>query len=305
MKTILFTLALGLSAVTLPVLATQYAGATMASEQCNAMACEKIESAHNDPHATGTQTPPAATPSTSGAADVPTISTSRPTFTDTATTVPKGSYQVESGATYTHNRDDSRSWTVPEMVHRVGLLHNTELRVTAPNYINMHAADGRTLVNNVGDMSVGLSQHFALPGNVDVAVMPMVNIPTGAHHVSSNAVDPQVRVVLGKSVTPTLSLGGQLDIRGFTAAHAATDVIVNPTLVGFYSWTSQFTSFVEYAAFLPTTGKASQYLQTGLLLVATTRQQVDVRVAAGLNHATPNVLVGFGYAFRFDGLFGQ
>jgi hypothetical protein len=33
-------------------------------------------------------------------------------------------------------------------------------------------------------------------------------------------------------VTPTLSLGGQLDIRWFTDAHAATDVIFNPTLVG-------------------------------------------------------------------------
>src|SRR5262249_9655369 len=155
------------------------------------------------------------------------------------TTVPRGSYQVESGATYAHNRDDSRSWTVPEMVHRVGLLHNTEFRIAAPNYITMHAADGRTLVNNVGDMSIGLTGYFSSPGNVDVPVIPIVNIPTGGPLFSSNAVDPQVRVVWGKSVTPTLSRGGQPDTRGFTDAHAATDVIVNPTLVGFYSWPSQ------------------------------------------------------------------
>jgi Putative MetA-pathway of phenol degradation len=305
MKTILLTLALGLSTVTLPVLAAQPAGATVASDQCNAIACEKIESAQNDPNAAVTQTPPAATPSTSGAADVPNISTSRPTFTDTPTTVPKGSYQVESGATYTHNRDDSRSWTLPEMLHRVGLLNNTEWRVTVPNYINIHDADGRTLVNNFGDMSVGLSQHFSLPSDIDLAVIPILNIPTGAHNVSSNAVDPQLRVVWGKSVTPTLSLGGQLDIRWFTDAHAAADVIFNPTLVGYYSWTSQFTSFVEYATFIPTTGKASQFIQTGLLFLATKRQQLDVRVAAGLNNATPDFLVGFGYSFRLDGLFGK
>ena len=164
---------------------------------------------------------------------MPTISTSRPTFTDTPLTVPQGSYQVESGAIYTHNHDDSRSWTLPEMLYRVGLLNNTEWRFSAPTDINTHAADGGTLVNNFGDIAVGLSQHFSFPSDVDVAVIPILHISTSAHIVSSNAVDPQLRVVWGKSVTPTLSLDSQLDIRWFTDAHATTDVIFNPTLVGY------------------------------------------------------------------------
>jgi Putative MetA-pathway of phenol degradation len=214
-------------------------------------------------------------PARAGAMDMATISTSRPMFTDTPTTVPMGSYQVESGATYTHNSDDTRSWTLPELLLRVGILPTTEVRLTVPNYLHMRAEDGRTLVDNFGDMSVGLSQHFALPGNVDLAVIAIVNIPTGAENVSSNGVDPQLRVVWGKRVTSQLSLGGQLDSRWNTDARAAADGIFNPTLVGHYSWTSQFTSFVEYSAFIPTTGKTSQFIQSGLMFMPTKRQQLD------------------------------
>ena len=40
-----------------------------------------------------------------------------------------------------------------------------------------------------------------------------------------------------------------------------------------------------------------------MLFLPTPRQQLDLRVAAGLNGASSDFLVGFGYSFRLDGLF--
>ena len=34
-------------------------------------------------------------------------------------------------------------------------------------------------------------------------------------------------------------------------------------------------------------------------------QQVDFRIAFGLNHNAPSYSVGIGYYWRFDGLYGQ
>jgi hypothetical protein len=61
---------------------------------------------------------------------------------------------------------------------------------------------------------------------------------------------------------------------------------------------------LEYAASIPTEGKSSHYAQTGALYLLSPRNQVDVRVAAGLNPTAPDFLIGFGYSFRVDGLFG-
>src|SRR5262245_8608116 len=76
------------------------------------------------------------------------IATSRPMFTDGPSTVRQGSFQVESGATYTHNSDDSRAWTLPELLLGVGLLPHTEVRLTVPNYIHVRTEAWRTLVDN-------------------------------------------------------------------------------------------------------------------------------------------------------------
>jgi len=186
----------------------------------------------------------------------------------------------------------------------LGLLNNTEFRFTTPNYIYTGSNHQGTLTSNFGDISVGLSQHLIAPGKVDVALIPILNIPTGANNVSSNSLDPQFRLVLGKYWTKKWFMSSHLDTRWNTGKDAAAHVVMNPTFINYYSLTEKLTGFLEYSGFYPTTGKTTQYLQSGMLFVPTPRQQLDARIAVGLNHNSPNILVGFGYSFRIDGLFG-
>jgi hypothetical protein len=237
--------------------------------------------------------------------NLPNIGTSRSSFTDTVTTVPQGSLQVESGVTYTSNRGGTYSWTMPETLTRLGLGQNTELRVTLPSYIYLGSKQPGNLANNFGDISVGMSQHIKLSEKLDFAIIPILNIPTGANAVSTQSLDPQVRLVLGNSVTKRLFLSSMLDTRWYTGKQVTAPVTVMPSLIGYYSFTRKLTGFLEGAALVPTEGKTACYAQTGLLYRLSPRQQVDVRMLAGLNKNSPNILVGVGYSFRVDGLFGS
>jgi hypothetical protein len=234
------------------------------------------------------------------------ILTTRPSFTDSWLTIPRGSFQAENGATYTDNANRTKSWVLPETLLKVGLTDNIELRFATPNYINLRRDDDDILVNEIshfGDMGVGLSLHRRLPGQIDLAVIPFLNLPTGANKASSNSVDPQLRVVLARYLTSKWVIASQFDARWNTGRNRVADVILNPTFITYYSFTEKISGFAEYGGFIPTSGRTGQFIQGGLLYLPTRRQQFDVRVATGLNRQSSDFLVGFGYSFRVDGLF--
>lgn len=222
---------------------------------------------------------------------LPPLSTSRPSFTDAVTTVPQGSIQAENGATYTANRGGTYGWTVPETLVRLGLTEHTELRYTVPNYIYNGDNQPGWLASNFGDTSVGLSHHLLLPRRMDMVLVPILNLPTGANKVSSNSLDPQLRLVLGKTLTPKWFMSGHIDTRWNTGKAASIDFVLNPTFINYYSFTKTLTGFLEYSGFYPNKGKTTQYLQSGALYLLTPRQQLDARIAVGLNKNSPNILV--------------
>jgi hypothetical protein len=78
-----------------------------------------------------------------------------------------------------------------------------------------------------------------------------------------------------------------------------------PSFINYYSFTPKWIGFLEYGSFILSEGKSSQFVQSGALFLPTPRQQIDARIAVGLNKTSPNLLVGFGYSFRVDGLFGK
>ncbi len=252
--------------------------------------------------ATGTPSNPA-TP----VADPPitAVGTSRPSFTDAVLTVPKGSLQVESGATFTDNRGGSYSWTTPESLFRLGVTNNTELRITTPNYTYIGNNRPGSLANGLGDISVGIMQHVRLPGKVDVSIIPILNIPTGANSLSSNALDPEIRLTAARNITPKWIVSSMIDARWTNSRYASAKAFLTPTFINYYTFTSKLTGFLEYAGIIPTIGKTTQYIQGGALYLLTPRQQVDLRLATGFNKTSPNILVGFGYSFRIDGLFNH
>jgi hypothetical protein len=244
--------------------------------------------------------------SSSPASLPPGIITTRPSFTDSWLAIPQGSFQAESGTTYSDFSNRTRSVLLPETLVKLGIGKNTELRYSVPNYTYIHSKDTGTIGNHFGDTTVGFSHHIGLPQyKLDIALIPFLNLPTGANRVSTNALDPQFRAVIARTINPKWVVASQLDTRWNTGQNRQTDVLFNPTLITYYSFTPKHCGFFEYAGLIPTQGKNQQFLQAGYLYIPTPRQQWDIRIAKGLNRESPDIVVGFGYSFRVDGLFGD
>ena len=160
-------------------------------------------------------------------------------------------------------------------------------------------------MSNFGDISVGFSHHIAAPHKIDVALVPMLNLPTGAIKVSSNSVDPQLRFVVVKPITGKWTISSHLDTRWFTGHNAPSDVLFNVTSITYYDFPGKWNGFLEYSGFIPLQVALPSFLESERSFVPTPRQQFDARITAGLNNTSPDVLVGFGYSFRIDGLFGK
>jgi hypothetical protein len=62
------------------------------------------------------------------------IVTDRPDVTESSTVVPKGSLQIENGATWTADHG-SQTFDLSESLMRFGISTRTEIRFVVPNYL--------------------------------------------------------------------------------------------------------------------------------------------------------------------------
>ena len=161
--------------------------------------------------------PPAGSESAVEATDiVPEIITDRPDVTDAATVVPRGSLLVENGVTLTRDHGNPILDGAQSLI-RFGVTSRTELRLGMPDYV---AALGSTPdASGFGDSSVGFKQQLGpLLGQVELAVIAGVSLPTGARGVSSGGYDPFVKLPWSLELGRSWSIGGMLSLFWLTEA---------------------------------------------------------------------------------------
>jgi hypothetical protein len=88
----------------------------------------------------------------------------------------------------------------------------------------------------------------------------------------------------------------------FRPSDLTTKRITETTFVIEKDVTEKMSLFVEYVGDYPERASPSQLLNSGGLYRLSPTEQVDFRIAFGLNHNAPSYIVGVGYSFRFDGL---
>src|SRR5260370_16760281 len=139
---------------------------------------------------------------------IPAIVTDRPDVTDAATVVPRESLLVEDGATFTRDHGKSLLDGTQSLI-RFGVTPRTELRLEVPDYV---AALGSTPdASGFGDSSMGFKQQLGpLLGQVDLAVIAGVSLPTRAPGLSTRAYYPFVKLPWSLELDRSWSLGGML-----------------------------------------------------------------------------------------------
>lgn len=223
-----------------------------------------------------------------------TISTDRPSVTNSSVVMPQGGFQAENGFAIT-NTAGQYSLDLPETNLRYGLLRKTELRFAVPNYFqNLSAASG--VPSGFGDLALGVKQQVGPLSKFDVSVIVFVSFPTGANAISTHGYDPGLQLPWSRQLTGNWTAGGQ--VACYWPTHTRTRNFTGETT--FFldrQLTKSWSAFVEYAGSFPERGGSRQYLHMGTAYKVTRRQQVDFHVAAGLTDAASRAYFGFGYSF--------
>ena len=139
--------------------------------------------------------------STAPSAQTPDLVTDRPDQTESATAVPRGLVQVETG--YLLSRDDGvDSFEALQTLVRIGLGARSELRIAHAGVIGAAGRQG------AGDSAVGTKISLIATADgwaPELALLGGLSLPTGDAPFSSEGVDPSFLVALAHEVSPRLA----------------------------------------------------------------------------------------------------
>ncbi|MDP9121525.1 MAG: transporter [Acidobacteriota bacterium] len=229
-----------------------------------------------------------------GTSDPPgSISTERPAFTDSTTTVPGGYLQIENGFLETKTQGRS-GFDLPETLLRLGVTAKTELRLAAPDYCH----NGAGAAAGFGDLVLGVKQQLGpAPGGVDAALALSVSLPTGANSVSSRGYDPTVQLACSRTLAGSWTAAGMFSVSWPTQV-AMRNVTGQITFTLDRQISRPWDAFIEYAGGFPESGGPQHVLHFGTAYKVASDQQLDLHLGFGLSAAAPDYLIGFGYSIR-------
>lgn len=142
-----------------------------------------------------------------------TIVTDRPDQTEASSTVPKQSFQIESGliAQFSGSGNSrARSFTAPTTLFRYGVIKCLELRLVSELALQ-HTGEGRGSVRTFGinDLQVGLKvQLFRKDDNAtEVALMSHLVVPSGSSGQSNGLFGTVNKLCISHGLSDRIGLG--------------------------------------------------------------------------------------------------
>ncbi len=242
--------------------------------------------------------------------------TDRPDFTESTLTIPAGHLQLESGYTFTYDREGDRrakDHTFPEILLRVGIVEDVELRVEWAGWsfneelFSERNDNGRTVnvtnrVTGVNDLGLGFKFHLLDQDGwqPDFGIIAKIDVPTGNQGLSTGDVDPFLGLLWAYDLDERSSLAGNLNFAVPTDADGRF-FETSASLTFAYSITDDVGAYLEYFGFYPTGNADSDahFINGGFTYVVTKDLQFDIRVGHGLNEEADDLFAGAGFSIRY------
>ncbi len=231
----------------------------------------------------------------------------RPDFTESASSVPAGSIQIEGGYTYTRT-EDAHEHSVGELLVRMGALDRVEVRIGI-NSVIFQEKFGSV---NIGkdDPSLGFKFYLLKTAdrfpliNPDISFIAATTLPTTSSRFASRAFQPEAKLCVNWPLADWLGFGINANyaypyedgdyFHQFSGSAALGFAITD--IVGCY---------VEYVNYYQEEKgkKDSHYVDGGFTFNVNDRAQFDVRggTLVGTDHY--DWFVGAGFIFLFTDLF--
>jgi hypothetical protein len=230
--------------------------------------------------------------------------TDRPDFTESPETVAPGRFQLEAGYTFTRRGDDKQH-ALGELLLRIGLWQQIELRLGGNSYVWLDSPDGDA--DGFEDLSLGVkikllegSERFELT-RPTVGVIIATTLPTGADDIGEDEPQPEFVLAMAWDLSERFSLGSNLNY-----AYASEDGDrfhqFSGSLVLGYQLTERWGTYIEYFGFVPESddGPNTSFFNGGFTYLINDDLQLDARIGVGaFNGRSPDYFTGAGVSWRW------
>ena len=239
-----------------------------------------------------------------GSAEEPTpVDPDRPSVSTSARTVPPGSWQLEAGAAYSHERvagAPAERQAALETTVRVGLVSTLEIRIDGDPIVWQRNAAERT---GLGDITLGAKWRLVEADGVmpAVALMPFVKLPTARAPIGTERVDGGVRGLLSFELPASWSLDANVGVAaigqasgGHIAQGVASAALAHPL-------SEHLSGFVElaFASHAERGERDSLVADLGVTLSITPRLALDAAVFTTVAGKGPDYAFRLGLSARF------
>ncbi len=236
------------------------------------------------------------------AAAKPELVTDRPDFTESSEVIPRGLFQFESGFSYEGDNAAgvrSRSISAPSALMRIGLGHRAELRIGADGLLSESVRGHR--VSGHSDMDLGAKFRLLNEGaaGVDLALLPMVSLPTGADGFSSGGADPTLKITWARELPAGFGLTGNFNFSSLSEDGSRFHQEAVSLSLG-HGLAAGWGGYVEgygFSKMARDEGKGMTF-NGGVSHPIGEDMQFDVEAGRGLSAAAPDWFVGVGFALR-------
>ncbi len=247
------------------------------------------------------------TTTTFGQSDsIPPISTDRPTQSVSPYFVPRGAFQLETGAVYTDRTDDYNEiqmWSLGTTQIRYGIFDNFEVNVgtSYESRTVMPIENGNdSTYSGMGAVSAGFKVFVCDENGIRpaMAIVGTINF----RHLGNENFAPTFSYPLGKlvathNITDRLSLGYNI---GFSySGEDADGFFVYSAYLG-YSITPQLWSFIEAYGNFDNGNFPNHRGDAGLTYRLTDRFQLDLSAGTGFDNEVQRYFISGGLSWRIN-----
>ena len=236
--------------------------------------------------------------------ELPDITTDRPDQSESSSTVPHKTLQIETGFVWQGDKTttaETRNLDVFNTLFRYGLLDNFELRVGV-NYadVTVSPANGSedTTYNGFVPLAVGTKIMITEQNGIvpELSMLGTITVPnTGSKDLDILNMASDFRFALGWSVTERWSVGGNIGAQWNTISPGGSGFYSAVVGVSIFSWMN---GFIEVYGWIPENEFSDHRLDGGFTFPVKKNLQIDVSGGVGLSEISPDYFVSAGVSWR-------
>jgi len=229
------------------------------------------------------------------------IITDRPDQTESSSTIPKGSLQIEMGiVALTAENNAFNHFAGPSTLVRYGISEKFELRIFNQYETNKLELEGGNIKNKgFSDLEIGFKVQFLKKEgvNTEIAFLSHAIIPTAKNQLSNDKMGVINKLSIAHNLSEKIGLGYNVGYDYVGQIHSFTYSVA----LGF-SFTDNFGGYIESYGVYAEQGFYESYFDAGLTYLLKDNFQLDISYGLGLNNDLQYFSAGF--SWNIPKLFG-